>query len=205
MAGKCVALLLGLSLGLGVSGFALADAETTATTVCVACHGANGNAPIMPNYPRLAGLQAEYLVKQLNDFISGKRKNDIMAPMAQQIAPEEIRGIAEYFSKQKSSPGATTNRVAASTGKVLYNEGNEESGVPACIGCHQAKGAGYVGSGGTYPKIGSQQADYIKEQLQNFASGGRANDPSRYMRTTAKRMTAEEIEEVAQYLSDVAE
>jgi len=194
-----------LLFGFGMGDFARADAQTTATTICAACHGADGNSPIAPNYPKLAGLQKEYIVKQLNDFISGKRKNDTMTPMAQQIAPEEIQGIAEYFSKQKSTRGEVTSRMTASAGKVLYNAGNDESGVPACIGCHQARGGGYLGPTGIYPKISNQPADYIKDQLKAFAAGQRSNDVSRFMRTTAKRMTEEEMDEVAQYLSTVGE
>ncbi|MDR2154584.1 MAG: cytochrome c4 [Burkholderiaceae bacterium] len=190
------ALLLGLSMG-------AAHANEIATTICAACHGADGDTPIAPNYPRIAGLQKEYIVKQLNDFLSGKRKSDVMLPMAQQIPPDQIETVAEYFSQQKRSHGKAESRVVASAGKVMYNAGNEESGVPACVGCHQPKGAGFLSSTGIYPRLSGQQAEYVKEQLKAFATGERSNDQSRFMRTTAKRMTDEEIDEVAQYLMGV--
>jgi cytochrome c553 len=194
-----VALLLGLGLG------GNASANETATTICAACHGATGDAPIAENYPNLAGLQKEYIVKQVNDFISGKRKNDIMAPIVAELKPEDIGPIADYFSKQKPTSSKPGNRMNASAGKVLYNQGNDESGVPACVGCHQEKGGGYLGPVAIYPRLAGQQVEYIKQQLKDFASGARANDPSRFMRTTAKRMTEEEIEEVAQYLVGVGD
>ncbi|MCL2344405.1 MAG: cytochrome c4 [Desulfobulbus sp.] len=192
-----------LLLGLGLAG--AAQANETAKTVCAGCHGPQGDAPIAPTFPNLAGLQKEYIVKQLNDFISGKRKNDMMAPIVADLKPEDIGPIAEYFSQQKPTSGKAENRMAASAGKVLYNQGNDESGVPACVGCHQEKGGGYIGPTAIYPRIAGQQVEYVKQQLKDFASGARANDPSRFMRTTAKRMTEEEIEEVAQYLVGVGE
>jgi cytochrome c553 len=171
-----------------------------ATTICAACHGADGNS-IAPIFPSLSGLQESYIVKQLNDFMSGKRKNDMMTPIVAQIKPADVQPLAEYFSKQKRERDAPTNRMAASAGKVIYNEGNDETGVPACVGCHQPKGVGFD----LYPKINSQKIEYIKQQLKNFATGERANDQSRFMRTTAKRMSEEEMEDVAQYLAGASD
>jgi cytochrome c553 len=200
---------IALLLAFGVAGLAHAqDAKTTAANVCAACHGADGNS-LVPMFPTIAGLQENYIAKQLNDFISGKRKNDMMSPIAAQLKPEDVQPLAEYFSKQKRARGVSTDRMAASAGKVLYNQGNDETGVPACVGCHQPKGAGSDGPTGlqnyTYPKLGNQQIDYIKQQLKNFAAGERTNDPNRFMRITAKRMTDEEIDEIAQYLAGVSD
>jgi cytochrome c553 len=80
---------------------------------------------------------------------------------------------------------------------MVYFEGNEETGVPACIGCHQAQGAGHL----IYPRIGGQHVTYVTQQLRNFANGERSNDVSRFMRVTAKRMNNEEIDSVAAYLA----
>jgi cytochrome c553 len=171
------------------------DVKTIVTTVCVACHTEDGNS-VVPMFPKIAGLQEAYIAKQLQDFMSGKRKSDIMAPIVAQLKPEDVQPLAVYFSSQKLQRGAPTDRLAASAGKVLFNDGNEESGVPACAGCHQPKGAGF----GIYPRIGGQHVDYVKQQLKSFATGERSNDPSRFMRVTAKRMTEDEINDVAEYL-----
>lgn len=196
--GGAAAVLGGLLLAAAMPALA-GDVKTIVTTVCMACHGEDGNSAI-PTFPKIAGLQEAYIAKQLQDFMSGKRKSDIMGPIVSQIQPEDVKPLAAYFSKQKQERGAPTDRMAASAGKVLFNDGNEETGVPACVGCHQAKGVGF----GIYPRIGGQQIDYVKQQLKNFATGERANDPSRFMRVTAKRMSDEEIEEVAQYLVGVS-
>ena len=66
--------------------------------VCGSCHGADGNSPIMPDYPKLAGQPHDYLEKALRDYKSGKRKNPLMAPMAQNLSKEDIKDLAAYFS-----------------------------------------------------------------------------------------------------------
>lgn len=172
------------------------DAKTLAGTVCVACHGDNGNS-VIPQFPKIAGLPEDYIVKQLRDFTTGRRKSDIMAPIVAQLKPEDIAPLAAYYAAQKTSPGRSDNKKAADLGKLLFHDGNEDSGVPACVGCHQIGGVGHA----TYPRLGGQHQDYVKQQLKNFASGDRSNDVSRFMRTAAKRMTDEEITAVAEYLA----
>jgi cytochrome c553 len=171
------------------------DAQTIAANVCVACHGADGNS-LVPMFPNLAGLQESYIAKQLHDFMSGRRKNDMMAPIIATLKPEDVAPLAAYFASQKMKQGEPDDKKQVGFGKMVFFDGNEESGVPACVGCHQPKGAGH----NIYPRIGGQQAQYIVQQLKNFASGERSNDVSRFMRVTAKRMTEEEIDAVAQYL-----
>jgi len=146
--------------------------------------------------PAIAGLSEEYLVKQLKDFMSGRRKSDVMAPIVAQLKPQDVAPLAAHFSSQKLAPGAAADKPSAQLGKLIFHDGNEDTGVPACIGCHQAQGAGHA----TYPRIGGQHPDYVKQQLKNFAAGERSNDVSRYMRVTAKRMSEEEIQSVADYL-----
>ncbi|MGI9133840.1 MAG: c-type cytochrome [Rhodoferax sp.] len=78
----------------------------------------------------------------------------------------------------------------------MYFDGNEDTGVPACVGCHQAQGSGDQ----VYPRIGGQHTQYVVQQLKNFATNERSNDTGRYMRVLAKRMSEEEIQAVAAYL-----
>jgi cytochrome c553 len=185
-----------LALGCALSGNAVAeDAKTIAATVCVACHGEDGNSAI-PMFPKIAGLQESYIVKQLRDFQSGRRKSDIMAPVVAALKQEDFVPLATYYSAQKLKPGDESDKTAAAFGKMVFFDGNEETGVPACVGCHQARGAGFQ----IYPRIGGQHSTYVVQQLKNFASGERSNDVSRFMRVVAKRMSEEEIQSVAEYL-----
>jgi cytochrome c553 len=70
------------------------------TTVCATCHGADG-AGMKGLGPKLAGQHADYLEHVLESYRSGARKNALMAPMAAQLKPEDLKVVAEYFSKQK--------------------------------------------------------------------------------------------------------
>jgi cytochrome c553 len=188
-----------LALGCALSGASVAqDAKTLAATVCVACHGEDGNS-VVPMFPKIAGLQEGYIVKQLRDFQSGRRKSDIMTPVVAALKPEDFLSLATYYSGQKIKPGEAADKKLADVGKLLFFDGNEESGVPACVGCHQAQGAGHL----IYPRIGGQHTVYVTQQLKNFASGDRSNDVSRFMRVLSKRLTEEEINSVAAYLADL--
>jgi cytochrome c553 len=71
-----------------------------AATVCVACHGDNG-VGITGQYPTLSGQHADYLEQAMRDYRKGGRKNAIMGTFAQQIKEEDIRVLAEYYSRQK--------------------------------------------------------------------------------------------------------
>ena len=188
-------LVLAAALALLAGPVAAEDAKTIAATVCVACHGEDGNS-VVPMFPKIAGMSEEYLVKQLKDFMSGKRKSDVMGPVVAQLKPEDAAPLAAYFSGKKMRAGQSANKRAADLGKLIFFDGNEDTGVPACVGCHQPEGAGHT----IYPRIGGQHIEYVRQQLKNFATGDRANDISRYMRVTAKRMSEEEIQSVAEYL-----
>jgi cytochrome c553 len=172
------------------------DARTIAATVCTACHGEDGNS-VIPMFPKIAGLQPTYLVKQLRDFQAGRRKSDVMAPVVAALKPEDIAPLATHFAGLKLKPGEVVDKKTAGIGKLLYFDGNEETGVPACVGCHQPGGAGHL----IYPRIGGQHAMYLKQQLKNFASGERSNDANRFMRSIAKRMSEEEMDAVSTYLA----
>lgn len=196
---RALALTTSLLLGWAWAGNAAAqDAKTIAASVCAACHGEDGNSAI-PMFPKIAGLQETYIVKQLKDFQSGRRKSDIMGPVVAALKPEDFLALGTYFSSKKLKPGEAADKKLVGVGKMLYFDGNEESGVPACVGCHQQQGAGHL----IYPRIGGQHVQYLTQQLKNFASGERSNDANRFMRVLTKRMTEEEVDAVAAYLADL--
>lgn len=67
---------------------------------CVACHGQNGRA-VNSLWPNLAGQNKDYIIKQLNDFRSGARKDPLMSPIAESLNPADFGPIAEYYSNLK--------------------------------------------------------------------------------------------------------
>lgn len=78
------------------------DAGKAKSAPCAACHGPEGNTPIQPTYPILAGQYADYLVRALEDYQTGKRKNPIMAGLAATLSEQDREDLAAYFASQKS-------------------------------------------------------------------------------------------------------
>ncbi len=70
---------------------------------CAACHGADGNAPIGPDFPRLAGQHYDYLLKAMRDYKSGERKDPIMGGQVGGLTLQDMADLAAYFSSQKGS------------------------------------------------------------------------------------------------------
>ena len=102
---------LARALALSVACAALAGTPTAsakdevgnkkADEACAACHGPEGNKPITPETPRLAGQQYGYLVQALTAYRKGTRDNAVMSAMAKPLTEKEIRDLAEYFSRQQ--------------------------------------------------------------------------------------------------------
>ncbi|HET9663442.1 MAG TPA: cytochrome c [Burkholderiales bacterium] len=67
---------------------------------CEACHGPAGNSA-SAEFPRLAGQHYDYLVKTLNDYKTGTRKNPIMAPQAANLSKRDMQDLAAYYSRQR--------------------------------------------------------------------------------------------------------
>lgn len=207
---KAVSALLVLG---GLTGVALASeapsmpggdpkaGETKAGTICLACHGPQGNS-IVPAWPKLAGQHPTYVYKQLMDFKAGNRQNAQMSPMAAPLTEQEMLDLAAYYAAQTQTPGAS-DPALAELGQKLYRAGNPESGVPACSGCHGPAGMGMELA--KFPRISGQHADYTKQTLIYFRDGARANDPNGMMRGVAARMTDQEIAAVSQYIQGLSQ
>lgn len=174
-----------------------AKAQQIVTTVCAACHGADGNST-NPTYPKLAGLPAAYINKQLTNFKSGERKNPTMSAMAAPLSPDDMLNLAAYFSEKTPKPGAAKDAALAEEGKKLFKGGNEATGVPACAACHGPAGAGIPAE---FPRLAGQHSEYIMTQLKAFRAGERANDGAKMMRMIAGKLSDQEIKAVAEYIA----
>ena len=88
--------------GLAAAGNAVAGGDAAKgkekAAVCGACHGADGNTPLTPEYPKLASQPADFLEKALRDYKSGKRKNPLMGPQAQNLSKQDMKDLAAYYS-----------------------------------------------------------------------------------------------------------
>lgn len=168
---------------------------------CISCHGADGLGQPAAGFPRLAGLNAAYLAKQLHDFKSGARNNPVMKPMAASMTDSEITAVAGYFAGLP----APTKPVEKSADAKLVQKGEEiatkgvwSRDVPACFQCH---GPGGEGVGAHFPAIVGQSATYITNQITAWKSGARTNDPIGLMKNVAAKLKDDEVKAVAAYLS----
>jgi cytochrome c553 len=165
---------------------------------CASCHNADGNSAIATN-PKLAQQHPEYILKQLQDFKSGKRKSAIMKPLASALSDEDMRNIAWFVGAKKVKTGFSKEKDLVSLGEKIYRGGIGERQIPACAGCHSPNGAGLPAQ---YPRLGGQHAEYTAAQLTAFRGDGatvRAN--STVMSGVAAKLNDREIKAVADYIA----
>ena len=162
-------------------------------TACAACHGADGNSA-SSQFPKLAGQNAGYIVKQLQDFKSGARNNPIMSGMAAGLSDQDMQNLAAWFSSQKVKTGEADPGLVKA-GETLYRGGDKSAQIPACAACHGPDGSGNGPM--LVPALAGQHAAYVISQLQAFANGSRTNE---MMNPIAKRLNDKQMKAVASYI-----
>ena len=170
--------------------------QTKASTVCVACHGLDGNS-VNPEWPSLAGQHETYIVKQIKAFKAGERTNALMSPIALTLTDQDIEDVAAYFATQKIK-GQEAAKSKVDLGQQIYRGGVADGKIPACLACHGPNGRGNAEAG--YPSIRSQHAAQVALQLQAYKKGERKTDQNEMMRTVAAKLSDGQIEAVAQYV-----
>lgn len=165
------------------------------SAACQACHLADGSRGLPAN-PILAGQHAEYVIKQLTEFKTGKRKNAVMTGMAAPLGDEDMKHIAAFYATKKAKDGAAKDKATVALGEQIYRGGIAAKQVPACAGCHSPNG---VGIPALYPRVAGQHAEYAEAQLLAFRSGLRAN--SAQMTAIAAKMNDAEIKAVSDYVA----
>jgi cytochrome c553 len=173
----------------------LVAGEAKFTALCAACHGADGNSGTPVN-PKLAQQHPEYLVKQLQEFKSGVRKNAIMQGFASQLSDADMKNIAFWAATQKSKPGFAKDKELVALGERIYRGGLADRQIAACAGCHSPNGAGNPVQ---YPRLGGQHADYTAAQLTGFRDGVRKNNLQ--MTQVASKLNDREILALADYIA----
>lgn len=173
----------------------VAKGQATATQVCAACHTADGSRG-SPANPILAGQHPEYLVKQLQEFKSGKRNNAIMKGFAATLSDDDMKNVAAFYASKSAKPGFAKNKDQVKLGEKIYRGGIADKAVPACAGCHSPNGAGIPAQ---YPRMGGQHGDYTEAQLVAFRSGARGN--SAQMTAIAAKLSDAEMKAVADYIA----
>lgn len=173
-----------------------AHARYVAMTVCGTCHGVTGNSTY-PKFPRLAGQDAKYLVKQLKTFHDQTRGDPdaiaYMWGMASQLNDETIAALATYYAAQKAERLPARDPAAIARGREVYEHGVAAQGVPACATCHGPDARGMA----EFPRLAGQHAQYVLKQLASFQSNMRN---MAVMHGVAQNLQLPEMQAVAAYL-----
>lgn len=171
-----------------------------AAPACAACHGADGYGQVAAGFPRLAGLDAAYLLRQLDAFADGTRVSPVMAPIAKALDANERKALADYYAELPLPAVAAQPAPAASAGmgEQLALHGRWSKQVPSCVACHGPHGEG-VGAG--FPPLAGQPARYIASQLRAFQSGARHNDPLGLMRHVAATLSDADVKAVSAWFA----
>lgn len=199
--------LIGLSLST-TSAFAhvahqlgeqIANHGINGVPACAVCHGEQGEGDQAAGYPRLAGMNADYLTSQLDLYAAGSRIGQAMQIYSRALTTQQRRAVADYYAgkrgliaKALTGPANTSSSIA-----TLLNEGDWARGIPACFSCHGDQGAGTD----MIPAIADQPTQYFIAQMNHWRTGTRPVGEGDPMATISQNLTPTEISGIAQYLS----
>jgi cytochrome c553 len=167
---------------------------------CLACHGETGIAPD-PKFPNLAGQSSIAIYKQLHDYKSGSRVNEIMTGMAQALEDPDIVNVANYYASS-TARALDPKKVPSIAAEVmrLVERGDPARGIPACNACHAHNAGGPIET----PTLSRQNQDYLVRQLHGFKSGDRRNDIYTRMRSIAAKLTDQEIDALTTFYATMS-
>ena len=170
---------------------AMSGGEGGARYACVTCHGARGEGNGF-DAPRLAGLPAGYLQKQMEDYAAGLRAHEVMRDVARFLDSHERVRVANYYAALPplALPPATEETIAATTPALYAN---------ACQQCHGVEGVGTVNA----PPLNAQPAFYLTQQLQDWQVSKRRNDGNHVMLKVAQQLKPAEVRQLSLYLAQI--
>jgi cytochrome c553 len=170
-----------------------------AASTCAGCHGERGMSPD-PQFPNMAGQSAFAIYKQLHDFKSGARANDLMASVVQGLDDEQMADVGGHFAALARGTLDPQSATVDDPDIIrLVERGDPSRGLPACASCHGARAGGPIET----PTLTGQRKDYLLAQLQAYASAGRHNDIYARMRVIASKLTPGEVERIAHYYASL--
>ena len=157
---------------------------------CAVCHGEHGEGNIKAGYPRLAGMNAEYLDEQMTLYAQHQRHNQIMQDYAQKLSIGERQAASNYYANLPAqSVGINTQNIPPQAVKLLQ-EGAPNRGIPSCFSCHGNNGQG--DPDGIAP-IAGQPAIYFIHQMNAWRMDERPVTEGNPMGAIAKTLSLKEI------------
>ena len=173
---------------------ALSGAGAGAANACFACHGLRGQGD-GGFAPRLAGLDAGYLERQLIAYAEGRRDHPQMSYIAGKLDAGERRRVAVYYAAMPALPAAGDARATAATAR-LYHSGDAGRGLAACASCHGRRGEG---AGSANPPLAGQPPGYLAAQIDRWRHSLRRSDPGDVMLRISQLLTPQEAAALAAY------
>ena len=178
------------------------DSMEERVKACVMCHAPQDKTISDAYYPRIAGKPAGYLYNQLVNFKEGRRTYTAMTNLIDPLSDDYLQKIAVYFSQQHPAyiPLASANMTAAllQRGQTLVTKGDATKQIPACIACHSST---LLGVAPAIPGLLGLPRDYINAQFGAMRNGSRRNNAPDCMAQIAQRMSSEDINSAATWLS----
>ena len=170
---------------------AMGGGEAGARYACATCHGLRGEGNGF-DAPRLAGLPAGYLQKQMEDYAAGLRPHAVMRDVARFLDSHERVRVANHYAAlpPQALPPATQEAIDAAT-PALYAR--------ACQQCHGAEGMGSANG----PPLNAQPAFYLAQQLQDWQLSKRRNDGNHEMLKVAQQLDAGQVRQLSLYLAGI--
>ncbi len=164
---------------------------------CASCHGENGQGA--QTIPRLSGLSAGYIVKQLHDYQSGTRQNNNMQYVVKTLDDSQMAALGAYYSALYAAPAASPSLGGdLERGRVLALQGDWNVDLPSCFSCHGPSGWGVEQA---FPAIAGQDPAYIHAQLTAWKNGRRANSPLGLMQSVSNALSDADMRAVSDYLA----
>jgi cytochrome c553 len=163
--------------------------------VCATCHGEQG-VSLAPEYPHLAGQSGAAIYKQLHDYRTGSRTNELMTGLAKALDEAALADVAAYYAAQpKRNPNPVTLATSPASIVQLVEVGDPNRNIPPCASCHRPGSGGPVET----PILSEQGDDYLVAQLTSYAAGKRRNDVYGRMRSIAAQLSEAEMKGLASY------
>lgn len=196
-----------LSASCHADGAAIAKTGAGSAPACQTCHGAAGEGIAQAGFPRLAGLGASYMHRQLAAFADGTRVSDVMMPIAKALSDGQRLEVSVHYASLSvastpSTPSATRPAASSpapasdSVGSTLATRGRWADKLPACEQCH---GPGGRGVGPDFPPLAGQGATYLANQLKAWKTGTRPPGPMGLMSAVAKKLSEAEVLAIADH------
>lgn len=161
---------------------------------CRSCHGPA--AARRPGLPRLAGLNAPYVARELFAFANGLRSDDEMRAATASLTPQDMADLGAYYESLRPAATATATASGSGDGARIHNEGVRS--VMPCVQCHGADATGVTDDA---PPLAGQEPGYVVKQLRAFADGARQSRSA--MNDIAAKLSDEERAALAQFYASL--